>query len=209
MELCSQYWLSCAWFYDSKIAGMLTEIQEKKLTHYFNVLDFDSNKLIEKDDFTSIGENLCILWGFKPGSDRYNEYITKCENLWVSFREFINQEIEESASLQEWLEFADKGIVNGSDELYEKHVNQFVKDIFDVFDANGDGFISLDEYIDLFMAYRIEIRYSAKSFTKIDLNKDDLISREELLSAVREFYRSNDKDAPGNWLFGFWDGAMW
>lgn len=188
---------------------MLTEIQEKKLTHYFKVLDFDNNELIEKDDFISIGENLCILWGFKPGSEQHVEYISKCENLWVSFRQFINQEIEESANLDEWLEFADKGIVNGSDELYEKHVNQFVKDTFDVFDANGDGFISLDEYIDLFMAYRIEIRYSAKSFTKIDLNKDDLISKDELISAVSEFYRSNDTEAPGNWLFGFWDGASW
>lgn len=188
---------------------MLTEIQEKKLTHYFDILDFDNNKLIEKEDFANIGENLCVLWGYKPGSAQYSEYIAKCENLWINFREFIGQAIDESASLEEWLEFADKGIVNGSDELYEKHVNQFVKDTFDVFDANDDGFISLDEYIDLFMAYRIEIRYSAKSFTKIDLNKDDLISKEELLSAVKEFYRSNDRDAPGNWLFGFWDGASW
>ena len=111
---------------------MLTEIQEKKLTHYFNVLDFDNNQLIEKDDFISIGENLCILWGYKQGTPEYGEYISKCEHLWVSFREFINQEIEESANLKEWLEFADKGIVNGSDDLYDKHVNQFVKDTFDV-----------------------------------------------------------------------------
>ena len=188
---------------------MLTDHQKKKLQHYFDILDFDNNQLIEKEDFTNIGENLNVLWGFKPGTDKYNEYIQKCEQLWVSFREFIGKNVEESANLSEWLEFADKGIVNGSDELYEKHVNQFVKDIFDVFDANGDGFISLDEYIDLFMAYRIEIRYSAKSFTKIDLNKDDMISREELLSAVKEFYRSDDPNAPGNWLFGFWDGAGW
>ncbi len=55
------------------------------------------------------------------------------------------------------------------------------------------------------MAYRIEIRYSARAFTKLDLNQDDLISRDELLSGIKEFFRSDDREAAGNWLFGLWE----
>lgn len=185
---------------------MLTPLQKKKLTHYFSVLDFDGNGLLEKQDFTSIGENLAILWGFRYGSEEYKKVLSQWESSWSDFREFMGRDEDSKATLEEWLHFADENIVNGSDELYEKHVNKVAREVIGYFDVNNDGNLSLDEYIDLFMAYRIEIRYSAKAFTKLDRNHDDYISGEELLTALRQFFRSNDENVPGNWLFGFWDG---
>jgi Ca2+-binding EF-hand superfamily protein len=93
-------------------------------------------------------------------------------------------------------------IINGDPNLYNKFVDDFAGEIFDNFDSDKDGYISLDEFIDMFCAYRIEVRFAAKAFRKIDLNHDDLISRGELISAVKEYFISNDEDAPGNWLFG-------
>ena len=72
---------------------------------------------------------------------------------------------------------------------FAAYVDEFAGEIFDNFDADKDGYISLDEFIDMFCAYRIEVRYAAKSFRKIDLNHDDLISRGELISAVKEFFQ--------------------
>lgn len=183
---------------------MLSNLQKQKLTHYFNILDYDKNGTIEKSDFTNIGENLCVLWGFKEGSENHAACIKRCEDTWVHFRHFLGKSDDVHAPLSEWLDFADQVIVNGSDELYEKHINEILKEIFDFFDVNRDGYISLDEYVDLFMAYRIEIRFSAKSFMKLDINGDDQISKAELMTAIREFFRSDDPNARGNWLFGFW-----
>jgi len=184
---------------------MLTDLQKQKMTHYFKVLDFDNNGVIEKDDFQAIGENLNILWGYKQGSTNYDEIMGKFGTSWDTFREKVDYVDINNATLSEWLQFADENLINGSDEFFQSYVTELTKDIFNHFDNNGDGFISLDEYIDLFMAYRIEIRYSAKSYNKLDLNSDDMLSREEMISAVEEFFKSDDKDAPGNWLYGFWD----
>lgn len=184
---------------------MLSELQKKKLTHYFSVLDFDGNGLLEKSDFTGIGENLAILWGFRAGTPDYKRVVDQWAKTWVDFRSFMGRDEESKATLEEWLHFADLNIVNGSDELYEKHVNKVAKEVIGYFDVNNDGNLSLDEYIDLFMAYRIEIRYSAKAFTKLDRNHDDYISKEELLNALRQFFRSDNENDAGNWLFGFWD----
>lgn len=186
---------------------MLTPLQKQKLIHYFNVLDFDKSGSLEKEDFIHIGENLAILWGFREGTDEYDICIERSLQTWHDFRKFIGKPDDGHATLEEWLVFADQVIVNGDEALYERHVNKLAREIFDFFDVNKDGYISLNEYIDMFMAYRIEIRFSARAFTRLDLNKDDLISREELLSGIRQFFRSDDEKAAGNWLFGFWESA--
>ncbi|MBV6648080.1 MAG: EF-hand domain-containing protein, partial [Cyclobacteriaceae bacterium] len=101
-----------------------------------------------------------------------------------------------------WVHFAEEVIVNGDEDVFNQYVDEFVGEIFDNFDTDNDGYIDLDEYIDLLVGYRIEVRFAAKSFRKLDRNKDNLISRGELISAVKEFFRSDVEDAPGNWLFG-------
>ena len=184
---------------------MLTPVQKKKLTHYFNILDYDKNGILERQDFSNIGENLAMTLAVPKGSQDYEDLLMKTELMWRSFRSFVKGEIDETASLDEWLDFADKNIVNGSDELYEKHINEVTREIIELFDTNDDGYLSLEEYIDLFVAYRIDVKYSAKSFLKLDTNSNEYISHTELLEAVREFFRSDDEKAPGNWLFGFWE----
>lgn len=188
---------------------MLTELQEKKLTHYFNVLDFDKSGTLEKQDFVSIGENLCVLWGFKEGSVEFDASIKRTTLIWEDFRCFIDRNGKMHSSLDEWLAFADVMIVNGDETLYESLVHKVALEIIDLFDTDGDGFLSLSEYLNLFMAYRIEIRHSARAFDKLDKNQDDLISKGELLMALREFFRSDDREASGNWLFGFWEKSRW
>jgi Ca2+-binding EF-hand superfamily protein len=186
---------------------MLSEFQTQKLSHYFSILDYDNNGTIEKDDFVAIGENLCVLWNVKEGTDDYQKYIALFEGSWTDFRRAIQKEEQQHATLDEWLEFADKHLVNGSEAFFDRYVKQTTREIFKCFDVNNDRYIALDEYIDLFMSYHIPVRYSAKSYIKLDLNNDDLLSLDELLSAVDEFFRSDDEKAPGNWLFGFWDGV--
>lgn len=180
---------------------MLTKLQLDKLERFFYILDYDRNGIIEKDDFTSIAENLCILWSVREGEDEYDKIMQKFEAGWNHFNLFVNLE-DGRVNWEHWIRFAEKVIVNGDEEVFNEYVEEFAGELFDKFDTNNDGYINLDEYIDLLVGYRIEVRFAAKSFRKLDRNKDDLISRGELISAVKEFFRSDDPDAPGNWLFG-------
>ena len=184
-----------------KRVPMLTELQINKLEKFFYILDYNRNGVIEKDDFLGIAENLCILRNIKEGEEQYSRIMHKFEEGWNRFNLFVNHN-EGRANWDHWLHFAEEVIVNGDEAIVNKYVEDFTGEIFDTFDADKDGYIDLDEYIELFVGYRIEVRYSAKSFRKLDLNKDNLISRGELIKAVKEYFRSDDQDAPGNWLFG-------
>ncbi|MEO9869116.1 EF-hand domain-containing protein [Ekhidna sp.] len=180
---------------------MLTELQTNKLERFFYILDFDRNGIIEKEDFIGIAENLCILWGIKEENEKYKKIVSGFEDSWNRFNFFVNNN-DGRANWDHWIHFAEEMIINGDENLFNEYVENYVGELFDNFDMDKDGYINLDEFIDLFVAYRIEVRFAAKAFRKLDLNHDDLISRGELIKAVKEFFRSEDPDAPGNWLFG-------
>ena len=183
---------------------MLTEFQKQKISHYFHtVLDQDRNGILQDNDFMEIGESLCILWRHKPGTPEYQRVMDQCLSSWRMFESHFKGEGGE-ANLENFLKFFDKLLSPGNEQLYNDYVYKVVGDVFDDFDLNGDGVISINEYVDLFMCYHIKIKYSAKAFLKLDKNGDDDVSKEELMEALDEFFKSDDPKAPGNWLFGFW-----
>ncbi len=184
---------------------MLSEFQHQKMIHFFSMLDYTKNGKLTIEDFLAIAENLCVLWRYREGSEEYDNVMAKCKKTWHDLTKIMSHPLVDEITHQDWLKFVDQFIVNGEEGHYEMYVENFVNEIFDYFDLNGDGLISIEEFVDMFMAYHIEIRYSAKSFTKLDLNNDEMLNREELLTAVRQYFRSDDKDDRGNWLFGFWN----
>lgn len=180
---------------------MLSEFQIEKLIRFFKILDFDGNGVIEKDDFTAIAENLSVLWGFDEDDDEYADILSKYASGWERFNQFVKDN-NGIADRGNWVKFASSVIENTDTETFKGYVESFVGGIFANFDVDHDGVISLDEFVDIFVAHRIEIKYSAKAFTKIDENHDDHISRDEFNHAVATFFLSNDPSEPGNLLFG-------
>ncbi len=180
---------------------MLTDLQTNKLERFFYILDFDRNGSIEEDDFLAIAENLCILWGLKEGSEEYDKVIVRFSDGWEKFNLLVNNN-SNKANWDHWVHFVESVIISGDQEMFSAYVDRLTGQIFDNFDGDKDGYISLEEFIDLFVGFRIEVRFAAKSFRRLDRNKDDRISRGELIEAVKEFFKSDDPDAPGNWLFG-------
>ncbi len=187
---------------------MLTEFQKKKLTHFFRLLDQDGNGCLQLEDFSDIAERLRMEFGFSYESKENKFLVDRCVNFFHKFLTNIKHSEGQTISLQEWLEYADKRLVAPGEEN-EVNLDEFVEFMvgffFDLFDENHDGYISTDEYADLFLIYKIDIKYSAKSFINLDINKDGRLSRTELLYAFETFVTSDDPKLKGNWIFGQWD----
>jgi len=74
--------------------------------------------------------------------------------------------------------------------------------IFDVFDPDGDGTISAQEYRGLATIFNIDPTQADEIFLRLDLSGDGSISREEFTQLWIDFWYSEDKNAAGNWMFG-------
>ena len=181
---------------------MLTALQEKKQKLFFSLLDLDRDGYIHADDFKAIGENLCIMQGIELDTIVFRQIDEASEKLWMDIREYNDRNRQDKCSIEEWLEFADDQIVNCDDVWYDNYINAVVNGLFLLFDSDGDGLISDREFLDIFVSFRVEVRSTSSCFRKLDLNNDGHITREELVTAVKEFLRSDDVNANGNWLFG-------
>lgn len=181
---------------------MLTPLQIKKLTHFFNILDFDKNGSIEADDFEAIGENLSIIRDIDLDTPEYEVVMGMTTGIWDKLEPYVENG---QGGLEQWLKFMTALLDPKNVETYKSYLTSFVSTLFKLFDINDDGYISQTEYIDLFIGMRIEVRFAPKAFRNLDTNHDGRLSYEELVLSVDQFMRSDNPNAAGNWLFGGWE----
>ena len=184
---------------------MLSEFQREKLTYFFNLLDLSRNGSLQLEDFSEIAERVREQLGYDYSGDEYRFIVNKAVHFFHQLLRDIPKPEKQGIDLEQWLEFFDKRIVNGNDrDFQEEYLENVIGFLFDLFDENHDGYISVEEYADLFLMYGIDIKYSAKSFINLDLNRDDRLSKNEILHAVEVFFTSDDPSEKGNWVFGKW-----
>ncbi len=77
----------------------------------------------------------------------------------------------------------------------------FIDALIDIADSDGDARLDQAEHARLFGAFlSVSEKDSAESFRMLD--GDGILTRQEIQKAVREYYCSEDPEAPGNWLLG-------
>jgi Ca2+-binding EF-hand superfamily protein len=185
---------------------MLSEFQRNKLTYFFGLYDLNKNGYLQLEDFTDIAEKLCEKLEYKPGSKHHEFLVRKTVALFHRLLADIDHPDEQKIFVEGWLDFFNKEIVSkGQEENLEEYVELIIGYLFDLFDENHDGYISLDEYKQVFDIYGIDVQYIDKAFDNLDLNKDHRLSRYELIRAVETFLTSNDPLERGNWIFGNWN----
>lgn len=184
---------------------MLTQLQSQKLRHFFNILDYNKNHVLQKQDFDRVGVNLCLTLGIEEGTDDFNKVIQKSRRLYFQLLKDLDKPDNSDITIDEWIVLFDQIIGEQDMEKLKYYIKLTTIYIFELFDQDKNGILSLDEYVDMFTIYHIDVKYNAKSFLKLDTNNDDCISKVELFNAVTDFFISDDPDAGGNWIFGNWE----
>ncbi len=178
----------------------MTDLQKEKLSHFFNVLDYNGNGILEQDDFERVGNTISTIIGYEENSRERLLLRLKAHGLFIQILRDIDKE-EAEISMEEWLRFFDDMVLTKPND----YVNQSSTYLFSLFDQDGDGFIDEGEYLDMFKAYGLYMSVAKRAFDLLDINGDGRLSGGELVKAFEDYFHSDDTEAPGNWIFGDWN----
>jgi steroid delta-isomerase-like uncharacterized protein len=176
---------------------MLSDLQKRKLTNMFHALDANHSGYLEYADFDALLTNLAQLSEMAAGSPEYEQLQSGFRTRWDHIRQFAETNRDEHVRLDEWLAYCSE-LVQSPDKVEQEWVSTARLNAR-LMDRDGDGLVSLEE----FAAFRANLDTDNRAiFERFDLNGDGYIPGDEFPELFRQFFLSDDPDAPGNWFFG-------
>lgn len=179
---------------------MLTELQARKLLKLFCMYDGDHDGTVIRQDFERIADKLAEIKDLRGRSAKCLLLKDKFSQAWKQLVKKADSSHDQKVSLEEWLAYYSN--VLADETQYTKEVQSLMTFIFEVFDDNGDGQISQQEWTELFRVYGIHPVYAPIAFQQIDANQDGFISREELTELIDDFFFGDNIDSVANSMFG-------
>lgn len=176
---------------------MLSDLQTRKLTRYFQVYDINDDGRIEASDFERIVENVRLLHGEE---DRIDGLHQAYRGLWHRISESADSDGDKGIDLDEWLAYWQLALED--DGRYEREVEALTDRLISVFDLDDDGSIGSSEFADFYGIFGLPVHLAETVFVELDGDSDGRVTRDELRAASQAFFRSDDVEEAGNFLFG-------
>lgn len=179
---------------------MLTELQTRKLLKLFCMYDGDRNGFLVQKDFEKIATRIATVKNLGSRSPKVVALKERFLRVWKSLVSVADTTGDKKVCFEEWLAYYDE--VLGDKERYLKEVQSLMKLIFEVFDENGDGQMSQEEWAELFQVYNVHPAYAPRTFAQLDMNGDGCLSRDEILVMMDDFFCGDDEKSVANSMFG-------
>lgn len=183
---------------------MLTELQKKKLSYYFQAFDVDKNGVLEESDFDRIVDAYAEAYQIKQDSATY-QYIssTFAKKRWDELAKKADTNADKKVSLDEWLSYHDNLLNDSQSEFLWLKITSALCDALDV---DKDGLLDLEEYKTMYKIYGFgNESLAAEIFAKLDFDGDGKIRKNDVMNLVADFYLSDNPEAPGNLFFGSYE----
>lgn len=181
---------------------MINEFQTSKLQHLFRIIDFDHNGLIQKVKLWGDCWQHSHFYRIIEDHEKDARLRDEAHKIWEYLKVDFADENLQYLDMDQWLNFMTAHFYQTDKDKTDQNILAVVKRIHEVFDKNSDVQISRLEFMSIFVSFRVEVRFTDKCFKAIDSNSDGFISKQELINAAMEFFKSTEPEASGNYLFG-------
>ena len=178
---------------------MLTDTQTRKLTKLFKLYDANQDGILVQQDFTTLATRLAQLRP-APSSSHHRQILAHLQQDWQCLCAAADQNCDARITLQEWLAYYDQ--VLDDMKQYASRVVTLATLLFEMFDPHGHGYISEPEWVQLLSIFNVQSIYASSIFLNLDVNQDGVLTQDEMLTLIHDFFYINEPSAPINFMFG-------
>lgn len=182
---------------------MLSEFLSRKYTHLFSVLDTDHSGELEEEDFTEFADNVARVRNMSTDSDAYMVVRGSAARRWHMLQDTADRNSDGKVVLEEFLV--------AMEEMHEQamkseSLSEAVREwavLIDLFDVQQRGEIDLHGYREGLQIFGLDGMMDAEaSFDILDVDGDGIITEEQAMKLMAEFFFGDDPSDPGNVLLG-------
>jgi len=178
----------------------MSDFRKKKLLYVFNVFfDVNQSGTIDRKDFELAIEKICTLRGWSAGTEQYKKTFDSMIQIWDGLRNRADANKDGQVSVDEWCVMWDE-FSKAPDKPLDWQT-QYLKFMFDLEDASGDGAIDVEEFTSVCSCYGLEPSECRQAFQKMSSGNPN-VSYEQFQSLWKQFFVSEDASDPGNYIFG-------
>lgn len=176
-------------------------ILDAKLERSFDMLDADGDGHIREADLVSLAAKLSEAFEANiPGT------VSRLQDafgvLWATDLKPMDIDDNGAIDREEWRDGIRLAVASDRDGFL-KRMGAMLQAWLELCDTNANGCLSRDEYTTMYgRTLGLSSERLDEAFTALDINGDGSLSRDEIRAAVGEYYTSEERDTPGNWLFG-------
>jgi juvenile hormone diol kinase len=179
---------------------MLSEFQKKKITRLFKFYDADGSGAIQANDFDLISKSFAQEFGWLAASEEERKFGNAFKQSWRRLLISADENGDEKISLEEFLNSYSLALSN--DESYNTLIKGFIENIFIAIDIDHDNNWSKSDFIKFYKGFRNSAQEAENAFSKMDMNGDGTLSKEEVYKHFYDFHFSQDPQVAGNIFFG-------
>ncbi|GAA4084684.1 MULTISPECIES: EF-hand domain-containing protein [Actinomadura] len=178
---------------------MSADLRRRKLEKVFASFDTDRDGVIDELDITAMAQIWCDTYGVAPSSAHWRSIHGRAHGLWRGIRENTDGGDADRVSRDEWVAAMDSP---GFAAFVERSAIPFSMAVFAAADGDGDGRITVEEMMAAQSKSGMSAEETRTVFALLDTDGDGRVSYDEYVEAARQFYLSDDPEAPGNLIAG-------
>lgn len=178
----------------------ISEFRRKKLLYVFNVFfDVNQSGTIDRKDFELAIEKICTLRGWPTGTPQCKKTYDSMIQIWDGLRQRADSNKDGQVSVDEWSSMWDEYAKNPENAL--EWQTQYMRFMFDLEDASGDGSIDVNEFTSVCSCYGLQVSECTEAFQKMSSGNKE-VSYAKFKDLWKQFFMSENPSDPGNFIFG-------
>jgi Ca2+-binding EF-hand superfamily protein len=183
---------------------MLGDLQELKASYYFDLIDEDDNGLVDARDFEIRAERMAEARNVSDPEARA-ALRDRVMTWWEHLCALADTDDDDRVTREEWETYWEALQVSvrqseEDDSRTLRSLERAARGTFQAMNTTGGEEVTEEEYAEWLQAWGVP--ESKAAFERLDRDGTGGLTEQDLVMAVKEFYLSNDPQAPGNVLYG-------